>query len=543
MSTSIEPHEEAAADSGHRHLGIALALISIAQLMVVLDATIVNIAIPYIASDLDFSKAGQSWIITGYTLAFGGLLLLGGRLGDYFGRRRIFILGVSVFALASLLGGIAQSEATLLSARGLQGLGAAIASPTALALITTTFPAGKERNRAFAVYAAMSGAGAAVGLILGGWLTDYSWRWTFLINVPIGIAAALLAPKFLGESVPRRVKLDLPGALSGTLGLLSIVYGLTRAADPAHGWGDGLTVSALVAGGVLLASFILIERTVAEPLMPFRILADRTRGTSFAVMMLVPAAMFAMFYFLSIIVQDGMGYSALKTGFAFLPFSFGIVIAAGIASNLMGRVDPKWLAGTGTLLAGIGLFGFSRIPYETANLSDIGVHASYATHLFPWIVIMSFGMGFVFVPLTLTAVHGVSNDDSGIGSGVLNAMQQVGGALGLATLSTVAVHATTNKVQEIGASVQAAGATNPQAGGPSRNDIAQAAFAYGSTHAFIVGAVMIWIAAVIVFLFMNASHEEINDVQTVPGSDDLARESDGGPGREGGAEAVPVPAG
>ncbi len=543
MSTRIEPHEEAAADHGHRHLGIALALISIAQLMVVLDATIVNIAIPYIASDLDFSKAGQSWIITGYTLAFGGLLLLGGRLGDYFGRRRIFILGVSVFALASLLGGLAQSEATLLSARGLQGLGAAIASPTALALITTTFPAGKERNRAFAVYAAMSGAGAAVGLILGGWLTDYSWRWTFLINVPIGIAAALLAPTFLGESVPRRVKLDLPGALSGTLGLLSIVYGLTRAADPAHGWGDGLTVSALIAGGVLLASFILIERTVAEPLMPFRILADRTRGTSFAVMMLVPAAMFAMFYFLSIIVQDGMGYSALKTGFAFLPFSFGIVIAAGIASNLMSRVDPKWLAGTGTLLAGIGLFGFSRIPYETADLSDIGVHASYATDLFPWIVIMSFGMGLVFVPLTLTAVHGVSNDDSGIGSGVLNAMQQVGGALGLATLSTVAVHATTNKVQEIGAGAQAAGAINAQAGGPSRNDIVQAAFAYGSTHAFIVGAVMIWIAAVIVFLFMNASHEEINDVQTVPGSHDLGAEPDDGPGSAGDGAAVPVPAG
>ncbi len=544
MSTRIEPREEAASNNGHRHLGIALALISIAQLMVVLDATIVNIAIPYIASDLDFSKAGQSWIITGYTLTFGGLLLLGGRLGDYFGRRRIFILGISVFALASLLGGVAQSEATLLAARGLQGLGAAIASPTALALITTTFPAGKERNRAFAVYAAMSGAGAAVGLILGGWLTDYSWRWTFLINVPIGITAALLAPKFLGESVPRRVKLDLPGALSGTLGLVSIVYGLTRAADPAHGWGDGLTVAALVAGGVLLASFIMIERTVAEPLMPFRILADRTRGTSFVVMMLVPAAMFAMFYFLSIIVQDGMGYSALKTGFAFLPFSFGIVIAAGVASNLMARVDPKWLAGTGTLLAGTGLFGFSRIPYETSNLSDIGVHASYATDLLPWILIMSFGMGLVFVPLTLTAVHGVSNEDSGIGSGVLNAMQQVGGAVGLATLSTVAVHATTSKVQEIGAGLQAAGVNAQTAsGGSSGNNIAQAAFAYGSTHAFIVGAVMIWIAAVIVFVFMNASHEEINDIQTVRGSDDLSTETDKEPGSAGSTHAVPVPTG
>ena len=521
MSTSLETQatEEATPGHGHRHLGIALAVISIAQLMVVLDATIVNIAIPYISTDLHFSTAGRSWIITGYTLAFGGLLLLGGRLGDYFGRRRIFMLGVTLFGVASLLGGLAQNEAMLLGARGLQGLGAAIASPTALALITTTFPAGKERNRAFAVYAAMSGAGAAVGLILGGWLTEYSWRWTFLINVPIGVGAALLAPIFLGESTPRRVKLDLPGALTGTLGLLSIVYGLTRAADPVKGWGDGLTVAALVLGGILLLSFVLIERSVKEPLMPFRILADRTRGTSFAVMMLVPAAMFAMFYFLSIIIQDGMGYSSLKTGFVFLPFSVGIVISASIASNLMSKIDPKWLAGGGTLLAGVGLFGFSQIPYST-DLANLGVHASYLTDLLPWILIMSFGMGFVFVPLTLTAVHGVSAEDSGIGSGVLNAMQQVGGSLGLATLSTVAVHATTSKTNDIIANAKAFAAVNPQtptADPAFKNDVVQAAFTYGSTHAFVVGAVMIWIGAAIVFLFMNVKHEEINDAEPVPG--------------------------
>src|SRR5690349_17062811 len=228
MSTSLDQQPEltpeATPSSGNRHLGIALAVISIAQLMVVLDATIANIAIPYIAEDLDFSKSGQSWIITGYTLAFGGLLLLGGRIGDYFGRRRVFMIGVIIFGIASLLGGLAQSEALLLGARGLQGLGAAIASPTALALITTTFPAGKERNRAFAVYAAMSGAGAAVGLILGGWLTEYSWRWTFLINVPIGIGAALVAPFVLAESKRIRGSFDLLGALTGTLGLVSIVY-------------------------------------------------------------------------------------------------------------------------------------------------------------------------------------------------------------------------------------------------------------------------------------------------------------------------------
>jgi EmrB/QacA subfamily drug resistance transporter len=333
----------------------------------VLDSTIVNIAIPYISHDLQFSKANQPWIITGYTLAFGGLLLLGGRLGDLFGRRKIFMMGVLLFSFASLLGGIAQNQEMLLAARGLQGLGAAIASPTALALITTTFPAGRQRNRAFAVYAAMSGAGAAVGLILGGWLTEYSWRWTLLINVPIGIAAAVLAPMVLAESARRRIALDLPGALSGTLGLLSLVYGLTRAADASHGWSDTWTIAALAAGAALLVGFMVIESTVREPLLPLRILADRTRGVSFLVMMLVPAAMFAMFYFLSIVVQNGMGYSSLKTGFAFLPFSVGIVVSAGIASSLVARVDPRWLAGVGTLLAGIGLFGFSRPPTPTTS--------------------------------------------------------------------------------------------------------------------------------------------------------------------------------
>jgi EmrB/QacA subfamily drug resistance transporter len=511
MTTRLEEARPEEASHGRRHLGFALLVISIAQLMVVLDSTIVNIAIPYISHDLQFSKANQPWIITGYTLAFGGLLLLGGRLGDLFGRRRIFMIGVLLFSFASLLGGIAQNQEMLLGARGLQGLGAAIASPTALALITTTFPAGRQRNRAFAVYAAMSGAGAAVGLILGGWLTEYSWRWTLLINVPIGIAAALLAPMVLAESARRRIALDLPGALSGTLGLLSLVYGLTRAADASHGWGDTWTVSALAAGAALLLGFVLIESSVREPLLPLRILADRTRGVSFLVMMLVPAAMFAMFYFLSIVVQNGLGYSSLKTGFAFLPFSLGIVVSAGIASSLMSRVDPRWLAVFGTLLAGIGLFGFSRLPYSD-SLATLGVHASYLTNLLPWIVVMSVGMGFVFVPLTLTAVHGVVSDDTGIGSGVLNAMQQVGGSLGLATLSTVAVHATTAKAQQITASAQAAAAHHGTALTQSfPQSVVNVAFAYGSTHAFVVGACMIWIGSIIAFMFMRVSHQEIND--------------------------------
>lgn len=513
MTTTTAATTSTRSDHGHRHLGLALVLISVAQLMVVLDSTIANIALPYISEELDFSQSNQSWIITGYALSFGGLLLLGGRLGDLYGRRRLFMIGVTIFAVASLLGGVAQGEFTLLASRALQGVGAAIASPTALALITTTFPAGPQRNRAFAVYAAMSGAGAAVGLILGGWLTEYTWRLTFLINVPIGIAAAVAAPFILAESKKHKGWLDLPGAATATLGLLSVVYGLTRAAEPEHGWDDMRTIAALVGGLVLLALFIVIERSVEHPLMPFRILANRTRATSFVVMMLVPAAMFSMFFFLSLFVQNVMGYSSLKTGFAFLPFSFGIVIAATIAAKLMSHVDPRWLAGVGTLLAGSALFGFSRLPYDD-SLSGLGVSASYATDILPFVFMMSFGMGLTFVPLTLTAVHGVAAADSGVGSGVLNTMQQVGGALGLATLSTVAVHFSTDKGDALGrAAGRLAERTGQSPTGEQRHAFAQnladVAFTNGATHAFLVGAGMIWLGTLIAVVFMNAKHEEI----------------------------------
>src|SRR4051812_5264116 len=284
------PEPEVDTSGRGKHLGWALVLICIAQLMVVLDATIANIALPYIGRDLHMSGTNLTWIVTGYSLAFGGLLLLGGRLGDLYGRRRVFMAGLIVFAVASLLGGLAQSEALLLSARGLQGLGAALASPAALALITTTFPAGPARTRAFAVYAAMSGAGAAVGLILGGWLTglDISlfntqdgWRLTFLINVPIGIIAALLAPRFLKESASRPGQLDIPGAVFGTGGLLALVYGLTRAGNVQYGWSDIGTISALVGSAVLLVLFFVVESRVEHPLLPFRIFMNRTRAASF----------------------------------------------------------------------------------------------------------------------------------------------------------------------------------------------------------------------------------------------------------------------
>jgi EmrB/QacA subfamily drug resistance transporter len=495
-----------------------------AQLMVVLDSTIANIALPYIKEDLGFSTGSLTWVVTGYALAFGSLLLLGGRLGDLYGRRRIFIVGLVVFAVASLLGGIATTEPLLLGARALQGVGAALASPAALALITTTFPAGPQRNRAFAVYAGMSGAGAAVGLILGGWLTGSTldifgiaidgWRLTFLINVPIGLVAAALAPRVLAESEPHPGELDIPGAVAGTLGLFGIVYGLSNAAS--DGWSDPRTFASLAAGVGLLIAFLVIESRVKHPLLPFRIFANQTRAASFAAMMLMPAAMFSMFFFLSLYVQNVMGYSPLKAGFAFLPFTAGIVVAAGLSSNLVARIDPRILAGIGTLMAAGALYGFGQLPYDT-TFPVTDVTASYASDILPFILLMSFGMGMTFVPLTLTAVHHVRHEDSGIGSGVLNTMQQVGGALGLATLSTVAQHVWSSAGKDLAVSAEQAAANAPAGAAPPTAEqaslMAQIAqgqiFTEGATTAFLAGALMVLLASAIVWSFLNVSHKEL----------------------------------
>ncbi|CAB4710337.1 MAG: MFS transporter [Actinobacteria bacterium] len=520
--TDLAKAEEHTASAAPARLGWALVLISMAQLMVVLDSTIANIALPYIGNDLDITQANLSWIVTGYALAFGGLLLLGGRLGDLYGRRRVFMIGLSVFAVASLLGGLAEAEWMLLASRALQGLGAALASPAALALITTTFPAGPARNRAFAVYAAMSGAGAAVGLILGGWLTGLDsvfglemsgWRLTFLINVPIGLIAAFMAPRMLAESESHPGELDIPGAITGTLGLLGVVFGLTRAGEAAHGWGDPGTIAALVFGAALLGVFALIESRVQHPLLPMRIFANRTRAVSFAAMMMAPAAMFSMFYFLSLFIQQVMGYSSLHAGFAFLPFSVGIVLGAGLSSNLVGRVNPRYLSGPGTLLAAISLFAFSRIdvPDSAADVLALGqggfagADLNYWTHLFPFILLMSFGMGLTFVPLTLTAVHHLRTEDSGIGSGVLNTMQQVGGALGLAALSTVALHFTTSQADTAAGPLAAGGLK----GEGLRAAIFQASFTEGATHAFLIGSIMMLGASLVVWLLLDVKHEEL----------------------------------
>ena len=494
----------------------ALVLISIAQLMVVLDATIANIALPYIQTDLGISNANLPWIVTGYALAFGSLLLLGGRLGDLYGRRKVFMIGLAIFAVASLLGGLATNEPLLLAARGLQGLGAALASPAALALITTTFPAGPARNRAFAVYAAMSGAGAAVGLILGGWLTGTmpeiygtvvdGWRFTFLINVPIGLAAAFLAPRFLNESESHPGELDLPGAVTGTLGLLGVVYGLSRAGT--EGWGDAVTVASLIAGVVMLVVFGLIESHVEHPLLPFRIFTNRTRAASFVAMFLAPAAMFAMFYFLSQYIQNVMGYSPLKAGVAFLPFTLGIVVGAGLASNLVNRINPRFISGVGTLLAAGALFGFSRLPYDT-TFPPTDITGSYVTDIMPFIILMAFGMGLTFVPVTLTAVHHLRSEESGIGSGVLNTAQQVGGALGLAVLATVATQTFTDRGKEFAAAAAGAAQPTPEQAERFAQIAQQQIFTEGSTNAFLVGSILMLAASAVIWIFLDVKHEEL----------------------------------
>jgi EmrB/QacA subfamily drug resistance transporter len=504
-TTTSEAASEAAdtESGGGLHLGWALVLISVAQLMVVLDGTIVNIALPYIQSDLDIAQSNLTWVVTGYALAFGSLLLLGGRLGDLYGRRRVFMAGLAIFAVASGLGGLASNEGMLLAARGLQGLGAALASPAALALITTTFPAGPARNRAFAIYAAMSGVGAAVGLLLGGWLTGISpsiggldidgWRLTLLINLPIGLAAAFLAPRFLRESEVRQHALDLPGAVLGTLGLLGLVYGFSRAGS--DGWTDQWTLASLIVGAAVLVVFVFVESRTEDPLLPFRVFMHRTRAASYAAMFLAPAAMFSMFFFLSQYIQNVMGYSPIKTGVAFLPFCFALVFAAGLSSNLVNRIDPRILGGIGTILAAAGLYGFSRLPYDTTAPVSF-VQGSYVTDLLPFIILMSFGMGMTFVPLTLTAVHHLREEDTGIGSGVLNTMQQVGGALGLAILGSAATQIVTDRTAELGQEMAKPG-------------VGQMVFTEGASNAFLVGSFMMLLGSAIIWTLLNVRHQEL----------------------------------
>jgi len=507
-STATAPSRPAGEARRGQRPGLTLAIIAGAQLMVVLDATIVNIALPHIQTALKFSDTSLSWVLNAYTLTFGGLLLLGGRAGDILGRRRVFVFGILLFTLASFLGGLATSEAWLLAARALQGVGGAICSPTALSLITTNFEEGAERNRAFGVFAAVSGSGAAIGLLAGGMLTSWlSWRWVLFVNVPIGILIAVVAPMFVNESERHPGRFDVGGAVTSTLGMSALVYGFIRAAQ--EGWSDGLTIFAFAAAVVLLALFFLIERSSRQPVVPLAMFRNRDRAGSYGIMLALAAALFSMFFFLTLFVQRILDYSPLKAGFAFLPVSAAIVFTATLASRQLLSRGPKFFMVLGAVLATAGL----------GWLSQISTSSSYVSGILGPMLLFASGMGFLFVPLTVVAVSGVRNEDSGAASGLLNVMQQVGGSLGLSILVTVFGTASRNESKhQIGEFLATATPSQREAlakSGPPTN-IVDAVLAHGISTAFLVGVVFAFIALVLSVVAIRAKASDV-DTSAVPG--------------------------
>ncbi|SBV05820.1 drug resistance transporter, EmrB/QacA subfamily [Streptomyces sp. Ncost-T6T-1] len=415
----------------------ALAVIALAQLMVILDGTIVNIALPSAQRALDMSDADRQWVITAYTLAFGGLLLLGGRIADLVGRKRAFVIGLAGFAAASALGGAATGPGMLFAARALQGAFAAVLAPSALSLLTTTFTDPKERAKAFGVYGALAGGGSAVGLIVGGLLTEYlNWRWSLYVNVPIALAALLGAPAFLRDRSGRGGgHLDVPGVLLGCGGLVALVYGFSEA-EP-RGWTSPSVLTLLVAGVLLLVAFVWWQSRAASPLLPLRIVKDRVRAGALATMGLATIGMFGVFLFLTYYLQVVLGYPPVRTGLAFVPISAGIAVAAArIAPRLLLRTAPRTLMSSGMVLAAAGMVLLSRLT----------VHASYVPHVLPALLLLGLGMGLTFMPVYATATVGVPAQDAGVASAVLNTVQQMGASLGTVLLNTIATGATSRYV-------------------------------------------------------------------------------------------------
>ena len=465
-----------------------LFVVAISQLMIVLDSSIMNIAIPSAKVDLGITDANQQWVITAYTLAFGSLLLLGGRIGDYMGRKKIFLIGLVGFAAASALGGIASTQGMLFASRALQGVFAALLAPAALAIISVTFTVPTERAKAFGVIGAISGGGAAIGLILGGTLTEYaSWRWCLGVNTPIAIVAALLAIKFVHESkASGDNSYDIPGVLTATAGLFSLTYGFNEAAT--KGWSSSTTISFLVAAVVLLIIFVAIEAKVSNPLMPLRVVTERNRGGSYLGSLVVGAGLFSMFLFLGLYLQVILGYTPLRSGFAFLPFTAGIIVFAGIASQLLPKFGPRALMVPGLIAAGVGLLLMTRITPDT----------SYTTHVLPSLLIMSSGMALVFIPLTSTSLHAVSSHDTGVASAMLNTSQQVGGSLGTALLNTIAATATTSYIT-------------------ANSALGERLPAFATTHGFVVAfrwsAVLLFVGAIVLYFFINVGKDSLVETE------------------------------
>jgi EmrB/QacA subfamily drug resistance transporter len=513
-SASPAASPAAAVGAGSRRLGLVLLVIATAQLMVVLDATIVNVALPHIQRALGFSGTGLEWVVNAYAVTFGGLLLLGGRAGDILGRRRVFVFGLLLFSAASLLGGFATSQWWLLTARAVQGVGGAVIAPTALALITTNFPEGRERNRAFSVYAAMAGAGSAVGLLLGGILTTYaSWRWVLFVNVPIGIVVAAAAPRLLSESPRRPGQIDVAGAVTGTGGIALLVYGLSKAGagpDGVSHWGDAQVLASLAASVALLVSFVLIERRSPRPLLPLRVLADRNRSGTYLIMLCISTGLFGLFFFLTLFIQNVLGYSAIRSGIAYLPFAVGVVAASALASPLMPRIGPRPLIVTGAAAVAGGMFWFSRLTE----------HASYSGALLGPMLVSSFGLGLVFVPLALVSLHNVAEQDSGVASSLLNTGQQVGGAIGLALLGTVAWTAVADSVRtqvaHAAAAAAKAGRPLPKPGTPPPASIYDHALTVGFSRGFVVAAGIGLLAVIIAIATIRVRRQDLAGAPPAP---------------------------
>ncbi len=414
---------------------LVLVIACLAQFMVVLDSTIVNVALPSIQRGLHFSASSLPWVINGYTLFFGGFLMLGGRAADLLGRRRLFIIGVALFSAASLLNGLAQSSGMLIAGRALQGLGGALVSPAAMSIITTTFTDNSERTRALGVWSAIAAGGAAAGLLLGGVLTDLvSWPWIFIVNVPVGVLTVMLATRFVPESRAQNAHraFDLAGAITVTGGLVMIVFAIIQAQP--WGWGSPRTIGLLAGGLAVLGLFVVIERRSVAPLIRLGIFRVRSLAMADGALLLLASAMFGMFFFASLYVQDILGYSPLRAGFAFLPATVGIIIGSVLSQQLIKRFGARAVAVAGFMLAAVGM----------VLLTGVSVHGSYAGDLLSGLLPLSIGIGLTFVPITLLATGGVESDDAGLASGLFNTSQQVGGSLGLALMSTFAASRTTS---------------------------------------------------------------------------------------------------
>jgi EmrB/QacA subfamily drug resistance transporter len=464
---------------GHGRPGIALVIMLGAQLMIILDATVVTIALPHIQTGLHFSSTSLAWVLNGYTLTFGGLLLLGGRAGDILGRRRMFLVGIILFTLSSLAGGVAPSAGVLLAARALQGVGGALASPAVLALVVSAFPEGRERVRALAIYSGVVTAGGSLGLVLGGLITQWaSWRWVLFINVPIGIAVTVLTPMFVTETPRQRGRFDLAGAITSTAGVGALVYAFLRAA--ANGWGDHLGIAAFVAAAVLLVAFVLTETRAPQPITPLRLFASLGRSGSYMARILLVAGMFGMFYFLTLFVQEVLGFSALLAGVAFLPMTLLLFAVSRLAPRLMARVGQYRLLVAGLVPVVIGMTWLSRVSPGT----------DYWSGVFGPLVLLGLGMGTAFVPLTTASLAGVRPEDSGAASSMVNVMQQLGASVGLAVL--VAVFGTASR-----------NALAHPAVGLSAGALADHAKVHGISVAFTLAAVFDLITLVIVAVLLR----------------------------------------